>query len=1118
MGKKTIFWILFVLFSVVSLLFALAYFSEAFPLVSLDLKMDRSAAFKFARVLAEENGWGPEGFRQAASFGVDGTVQNYVELEAGGAEAFREMIRGELYSPYTWEVRHFRENETNETAVYFTPEGDPYGFVERLPEDQPGAALERLTARELAERTARESWGITLGDYQLIEESGEVRPGGRVDHAFVYERKVKGPGSSTYRLRLGVSGDRLTELSRFMKVPEEFIRSYEEMRSANDTIALGSNIAFALLYILGGCIVGLFFLLRQRWVIWKTPLMWGCLIGLLQFLAGINYFPIMWMHYDTALSPASFILQQVGGVFASSTLMALLMVLSFMAAESLTRKAFPEHLQLWRIWSPEVASTSRVAGFTISGYLLIAVFFAYEVLLYLVNSRWLGWWSPSDALLDPDLLATYFPWLTSIANSAQAGFWEECLFRAVPLASAALLGRRFGRRGWWIAGALVLQAFIFGAGHANYPAQPAYARMVELIIPAIGFGLIYLAYGLLPAIVLHYAYDVTWMSLPLFVSTASGIWIDRGLVLLLALVPLGAVILARRKTGRWNEVSPSFLNGAWRPIATGEVQEAEPGEAPTEAPADEEVEAPAPAGRARAWAALGAAGLAAWLACGDFTVDAPPISLGREEVEAKALAELQDRGIALDDSWETVSTIVNPLGTDDSFVWREGGPEQYRDLMGKYLSPPLWIVRFVTFSGDVADRAEEYQVHFNGKGERVRFVHQLPEKAAGASISESEARKLADDAVASLYGLDPQGLVLVSSEPIKRDNRLDWVFVYSDREHWKLEEGDARIEITINGDELGDGRRFVFVPEDWIRNERSRRMVGDILKYGSYGVLVLVLLGGMVWAVVSWSRRRFSVRAFLVGAVTAFVLNLLGVFNNWYQALAGFSTAQPFRNQVLLVILGGLLVSVFLSGALGLLLGLAHSLAGEGRRVPGGFRLAGVSLGLAAAGLTAAAGLLFPDLEPFWPDPGALNEVFPLLFYFVSPAMSFLTVGILFLFVTSAVTRLSLNWTSRKVFFSLVLIFFGFLLAGTRGAPGVGSWAVSGMVAGLAVLAAYATVVRFSPAAVPPALAALALLGQASTAWIHPGLLPVAGFLVASAVLASAAAWWSRTLSVKGLK
>ncbi|NIP59441.1 MAG: hypothetical protein GWM92_14035, partial [Gemmatimonadetes bacterium] len=63
------------------------------------------------------------------------------------------------------------------------------------------------------------------------------------------------------------------------------------------------------------------------------------------------------------------------------------------------------------------------------------------------------------------------------------------LFRAVPLAGAALLGERFGRRRLWIGSALVLQAVIFAAAHANYPQQPAYARLVELLIPSLVFGL-----------------------------------------------------------------------------------------------------------------------------------------------------------------------------------------------------------------------------------------------------------------------------------------------------------------------------------------------------------------------------------------------------------------------------------------------------------------------------------------------------------------------------------------------------------------------------------------------------------------------------------------------------
>lgn len=135
----------------------------------------------------------------------------------------------------------------------------------------------------------------------------------------------------------------------------------------------------------------------------------------------------------------------------------------------------------------------------------------------------------------------------------------------MPLAGAALIGDRLGGRKWWIGGALLLQAVIFGAGHANYPAQPAYARLVELILPSIAFGLLYLFYGLLPGIILHFVFDVAWMAQPLFVSQAPGAWISQTIVVVLTLVPLLAVFYGRFRTGAWTELAERFYNRSWSP-------------------------------------------------------------------------------------------------------------------------------------------------------------------------------------------------------------------------------------------------------------------------------------------------------------------------------------------------------------------------------------------------------------------------------------------------------------------------------------------------------------------------------------------------------------------------
>jgi len=55
--RKPIFWLIFLLLSIGGILFAVRYFGQAFPLVNLDLRMNRQQAMDKARQLAKENGW-----------------------------------------------------------------------------------------------------------------------------------------------------------------------------------------------------------------------------------------------------------------------------------------------------------------------------------------------------------------------------------------------------------------------------------------------------------------------------------------------------------------------------------------------------------------------------------------------------------------------------------------------------------------------------------------------------------------------------------------------------------------------------------------------------------------------------------------------------------------------------------------------------------------------------------------------------------------------------------------------------------------------------------------------------------------------------------------------------
>ncbi len=1120
MFRKPLIWVVVVAASLGGVFFASRYFSSAYPIVSLDLRMNREEALARARDISGRLQFPPEGYREVASFSGDQFTQNFIELEGGGTAVLRSVIASGLHHPFTWTVRHFKPGETRETRISFTPQGLPWGFTVKLPENEKGAALDADPARKIAEDAAVSGWQVDLGPYQLVEKSRDVRPGGRVDHTFTYERSDARIGEGRYRLALVVSGDRLTELRRFIKVPEAFSRRYEQMRSANDLISIIDSASLVVLYFVGGCGVGLFFLLRKRWVLWRKPLFWGVLIAFLQLLAGVNDWPLSWMGYDTAVSAESFTAQRIAQLVLLFAVYVVVFTLSFMAAESLSRRAFPHHLQQWKLWSGGIANSKAVLGRTVGGYLLVGVFFAYDVFLYLAASKTLGWWTPSDALIQPDILSAYFPWLSPIAVSAQAGFWEESLFRAVPLAGAALLGDRFGKRKWWIAGAMIVQALIFGGGHAAYLNQPAYARVVELIIPSLGFGLIYLWFGLLPGILLHFTFDVVWFALPLFVSTAPGIWWDRILVILATLIPLWIVFGSRLRAKGWSEAPEACLNRAWVPL---EAQKP----AGIETPAAPQYKS---AGALRhALPVAGLLGLLAWVFAGHFRTDAPPLTVSRGQAEALAQRTLEEHGVNLPAPWQELALLESQPGPGHRFVWQTAGKEAYQGLMGQYLAPPHWRIRFVRFEGDVAARAEEYQVFIDSARGAYRFRHALAEDTPGKSLAENDARLLAHGALQRQFQVDPSLLKEVSADSSKLKARTDWVFTFSDDRGVKIAPGEKRIAVQIAGDQVADAYRFVFTPEQWNRQDRDRQVLPSIINLSSIAVFALIALAGAVAAIVGWSRKQFVVSTFLLLLAALFAIRVVDFVNSLPTFEAQFSTAQPFAVQLFIIVLAGIVGTLVLAGVAGLIGGYVHPTLGDRRRAVGDFTpggelsavepapgsavsglraapdvLAGASIGCLAAGLAALGAAFGPSSAPSWADYAPLAARIPVLLAAFGPLGRYLVQSVVLLLILVWLDRYTVRWTKRKPLFAALLVLLGFAVAGMGTVETVGGWLTSGLVTGGLLLICCWIMLRISLHAAIYALAAFEVCGvlKAGFAAAWPWSLTAA---IAAAVLVAAA-------------
>ena len=1005
--KKPLFWVVVLIASGLCVFTVLRYFGDAFSVLDLDVRMSRDQAIAEARRLAVDRRLnaptdGAPPTEAVARFDGDPAAQTFIELEGGGKPALKPLLGGSggdsEFALYRWRVRLFTPGVEREVQVAFTPDGQPSGFFVKVPEAAPGAALTADEARTVATTVAR-AWGVDFDRYRALTASSVTRPGKRVDHEFVYERKRDGAppiGDGRFRLRMVVAGDRLTQLQRFVFVPEAFGRRYETVRSVNNLIAAAASVAAGLVYGLGGCLMGLIWLMRRHAVRWGPAARWAAVVALLITGAGLAGISGSWFGYDTATSASTHLITRSGAALFGGATTWLLLTVVFATAEGLGREAFGDHPQLWRTWRLPSANSRAVWGRTLAGYAWIGFDLAFIAGFYFLVQRYLGWWSPSDSLIDPNILGRPQPWIGPVSMALQAGMMEESLFRAIPLAGAALLGRRFGRERRFIVAALVLQAIVFGCAHANYPGQPAYARPVELFLPSLIWGIVYLRYGLVPGMLFHFGFDLVLMSIPLFVTAAPGLASDRAIVIGILALPLLVLIVQRVRAGRLIDLPESERNAGAVPStaeanavddAIVDVVDEASGSRPVPAARPTMIRTRRDTALLALFAVVGFAGLVLQVA---RPYDVPGLVVSRSEAIAIAEQALAARGVSLDARWHRTAKAVG-AGDEQAtrFVWREGGKTLYDRLIDRTLPPPHWEVRFARFDGDVAER-DSWRVAVvdaRRSPDGVRVIeHDIPEARPGKRLSEGEARPIAEAAIAQWLSLPSFSLHAVSAQATEQPARIDWLFFYSDPAIALPAGGEARVAVEIDGDEVASVGRTLFVPDAWAREQR-RRSERLVIPRTLLGLLLTAFsICGLISLVRRLVRGEASKRAAWVGAALVSFTLIASSLLNLHATQFGFTVAEPFDNQMLRVALQvlGIAVAAGLIAALVSAVGvrIASRTEDPGPAGTNASRvdrwLPAVAIALLVAGAGGWSTLAGPPAAPRVPTVAAADSIAPL--------------------------------------------------------------------------------------------------------------------------------------------
>lgn len=857
--------------------------------------MNRDQAIEQSKLYAQQFKWGPDTPFSAVSFDTDEHTKTYVELEGGGQDAFIKMLEQHWYEPYLWHVRLFAQFDVHEVHVYFTPDGTFYGFNEIISDNLDLPSLKKNEALALVHHTF-EKHQINIRPYHLVEASKHVQANERVDRTFVFERSDITLKDGHFRIKVVVSGNKVTQLRPFVKVPELFTFTYRQMRSYNEAIATAGYIFAYIFYLLLGCIIGLFILLRLNWVIWKTPIKWALFISSCDALMSFDALPLYWMHYQTETSMQSFLFQIIVQAAQEFFTRFIMLGLIFTAAESLTRKAFPAHIQLWKSWSPHIANTYQIWGRTIGGYLMLAIDLAFLITFYMITTKLFGWWTPVSTWTDPNVLANYLPWFAPIILSLGAGFMEECKYRAIPLASAALLGQKFGNKRWWIGAAYILQAIVFSAAHANYPAQPAYARLIELIIPSFIFAGIYLRFGLLTSIISHYTYDVILFALPIFCEQSAGAWINKILVLILLLIPLWIIIYRTWSNGikpatnnAYNKAYQS-INTLRYPFTQGTITEYH-----------------LPHFTQKFAFICAALSILAWIFFTPFQADSSQLKICKKGTQKIAEQQLFEYAPHLSINHKPYLQLKQQylentkIRMQHKYIWQAYGKTIYHKFLGSYLLPPSFSVRFLRFDGSLTERSQEYETYIGLHDTTYQSLYWkqiIPENIAGATLSKQDARSLAHKELA-VQGYSINDLDEIKAKPKQLPERKDWTFVFANKHPQEnVQEGELRIVVHISGDQITGIQQKIHVPEKFKREYQNNQTLRSSLQMLCQLPVWALFMFGMVLALILLAHQALSVQLFFMASAGLVFLFAGIIINNIPNTIAQFNTQAPFFNQL----------------------------------------------------------------------------------------------------------------------------------------------------------------------------------------------------------------------------
>ena len=910
--------VLWVLAGIAGALFAYKFYFRAFPEAAVNFKVSRNEALSRARQFVSSVGESIEGYESAIVFDVDENAKTYLERELGLEQANR-LMSSELNIWY-WDVRFFRPEQEEEFRVRVNPAGSIVGYEHHVEEARAGPAADRATAQNNAQNFLDAKLGVDLSAWELLaEEINSTKRTNRLDWSFTWEKRRFRAKDAPYRLHVSLLGDKVGSSGEYLKVPESWERSYQQLRSTN---VLYNQIAIIpYIFFFGSALWVAISMTRRGQANWMGAIKLGGLVALLYFLMQLNQWQSTRAEYDTHASYGSFVALQIATTILAAIGTGLMVTLVLPGAEPLYRAAEPERLRLSKALTLRGLQSKEFFSSAVVGLSLAAAHIGFIVAFYMFGSR-VGIWAPQDINYS-DAINTSFPWIAGVAIGILASTSEEFLFRlfAVPFISKLTRSRVL---------AVILPAFSWSFLHSAYPQEPGYTRGIEVGIIGIVAGIVLLRWGIIATLIWHYTVDASLVGLFLIRSNSMYFKISGVIVGAAALAPLlisGIYYLSR---GRF-ETADDLLNAA--EPAPEITFAADPASVATTAGSTRRYDALTPAMLGLLAICLLAGGLLAWrikpTAIGDYL----KLPVNARTAKGHADEILRQRGVD-PASYYHATLLANATDSaTNEFLRQRTGIKNLNDIYSTRVPGALWRVRYFR------DRQpEEFAVVLKPDGSLHSVHHTLSEDAPGPLLTKERAESRAQEYLTNEKHLDLSQWTLVESKSDKHPHRTDHTLTW--QANRPLDDGSGpandakshayvRVELRVLGDEVTGYRTYIKIPDDWRRQQEALTLPRVMLSM----VLPAVILGGLIITVlilflknlrseaarsIPWRRIGLWGSWGLLAYIIIFALgNRIATFMNAYQ------TAIPFKTMLITITVGAVIGGPLYFSGIVLLFGMA---------------------------------------------------------------------------------------------------------------------------------------------------------------------------------------------------